>query len=102
MNFPTHAAIFKWQPAAWLRVSGTDAANFLQGQFTNELRGIDSRDAVYGLWLNVKGKVVADSFVLRGAAADEFWIGSYSSPAKTIVERLEGFVIADDVVIEDV
>lgn len=102
MKFPTHATIFRWKPAAWLRVSGADAANFLQGQFTNELRGLDARGAVYGLWLNVKGKVVADSFVLPGPGADEFWLGSYASPAQAIRERLESFVIADDVVIEDV
>jgi folate-binding protein YgfZ len=82
-------------------VGGADAAGFLQGQFTNDLRVIPANDAVYGLWLNVKGKIVADSFVLRGAAADEFWIGSYFSAATVIRERLESFVIADDVTIED-
>lgn len=103
MKFPTHAAIFEWQPAAWLRVGGADAANFLQGQFTNDLRAIPQGEAVYGLWLNVKGKIVADSFVIRGATGgDEFWVGSYFSPASVIRERLESFVIADDVVIEDV
>lgn len=101
MKFPTHAAIFWWKPAAWLKVTGGDAANFLQGQFTNELRGASSNGAVYGLWLNVKGKVVADSFVLNGATADTFWVGSYFSLAGVIRERLEGFVIADDVVVED-
>ena len=102
MKFSTHAAVFWWKPAAWLRVTGTDAAHFLQGQFTNELRGLPGSGAIYGLWLNVKGKVVADSFVLRGAAAEEFWIGSYFSAASVIRERLESFVIADDVAIEDV
>jgi folate-binding protein YgfZ len=101
MKFSTHAAIFWWQPGTWLKISGADAANFLQGQFTNDLRVIPANAAVYGLWLNVKGKVVADSFVLRGQAADEFWIASYFSPAPVIRERLEGFVIADDVILED-
>ncbi len=101
MKFPTHAVFFGWQPAAWLRVRGSDAANFLQGQFTNDLRSIPQGDGVYGLWLNVKGKVVADSFVLRGGAAGEYWVASYFSPAAVICERLESFVIADDVVIED-
>lgn len=103
MKFPTHAAIFWWQPATWLRVAGTDAASFLQGQFTNDLRAVEPGGATYGLWLNVKGKVVADSFVGRGsaAAAEEFWVGSYFSAAAVIRERLENFVIADDVTIED-
>jgi folate-binding protein YgfZ len=106
MNFSTSPAIFRWKPAAWLRVTGEDAANFLQGQFTNELRGVPAGGAVYGLWLTLKGKVLADSFVVRGGAAagggaEEFWVGSYFSPAAVIKERLEAYVIADDVVIED-
>ena len=107
INISTSPAVFHWQPACWLRVSGEDAANFLQGQFTNDLRGLTSpptsggSGAVYGLWLTLKGKVLADSFVLRGAGANEFWIGSYFSPAAVIRVRLEGHIIADDVLIED-
>lgn len=100
INLPTPPAFFAWQPAAWLRVTGTDAATFLQGQFTNDLRDMRAGGAVYGLWLSVKGKVVADSFVLRGQG-EEFWLGSYFSAAEVIRERLEAFIIADDVSIED-
>lgn len=106
MNFSTSPAIFRWKPAAWLRVTGEDAVNFLQGQFTNELRGVPAGGAVYGLWLTLKGKVLADSFVVRGGGsvvggAETFWLGSYFSPAAVIKERLDAYVIADDVVIED-
>ncbi|MSU25245.1 MAG: folate-binding protein [Opitutus sp.] len=101
INFPTSPAFHVWQPAAWLRVEGGDAATFLQGQFTNELRGLPVRGAVYGLWLNLKGRVLADSFVLRGSGADEFWVGSYFSSAAVMGERLESYVIADDVTITD-
>lgn len=82
-------------------MSGADAATFLQGQFTNELRGLQPGAASYGLWLSLKGKVLADSFVVRGRGADEFWIGSYFSAAAAIRERLESFIIADDVTVED-
>ncbi len=101
MNVPTSLAVFPWKPAAWLRITGSDAANFLQGQFTNELRNLSPGRAVYGFWLNVKGKVIADSFVMRGEGAEEFWVGSYFSTAAVIRERLESFVIADDVAVED-
>jgi hypothetical protein len=81
-------------------VTGDDAATFLQGQFTNDLRPLErGARSVYGLWLNAKGKVLADSFVLRDG--DGFWVGSYHSPANVIRERLESFVVADDVTIED-
>jgi folate-binding protein YgfZ len=89
-----------WEPAAWLQVSGPDAFTFLQGQFTNDLRLLEEQPAVYGLWLNEKGKVQADSFVLRGEGAT-FWVGSYFSPAEALCERLKAFVIADDVTIAD-
>jgi folate-binding Fe-S cluster repair protein YgfZ len=73
INVSTPSAIFRWRPAAWLRVSGEDAGTFLQGQFTNELRSVGT-GGIYGLWLNHKGKVLADSFVLpRAADAGEFW-----------------------------
>ncbi len=101
MNDSSHAVVFGWRPACWLRASGSDAFSFLQGQFTNDLRPLTRTGAVYGLWLNLKGKVLADSFVLRGATEEEFWIGSYHSTAAVIRERLESHVIADDVAIED-
>lgn len=102
MNFVIRDDFFPWKPAAWLRVTGEDAGTFLQGQFTNDLRNIltDGRSAVYGLWLNQKGRVLADSFILR--TADAWWVGSYGSAAGVLRERLEAFVIADDVMIEDV
>ncbi len=54
----------------------------------------------YGLWLNQKGKVLADSHVLR-EAVNQFRLLSDHSAAATIVQRLEQYIIADDVLIED-
>jgi glycine cleavage system aminomethyltransferase T len=44
-------------------VSGEDAADFLQSQFSNDLRPFSSGQCTYGLWLDVKGKIVADSWI---------------------------------------
>ncbi|MEO6994456.1 MAG: folate-binding protein [Lacunisphaera sp.] len=92
-------SICGFRPAAWLKITGEDAAVFLQGQFTNDLKGPPGAVA-YGLWLNQKGKVLADGHVLREAAG-QFRLLSAHSPAATIVQRLEQYVIADDVIIED-
>jgi tRNA-modifying protein YgfZ len=86
---------------ACLQVTGEDALSFLQGQFTQELRSPAPLAAAYGLWLTQKGKVLADSFVLR-EAPDNLWIVSFSANAAVIRERLEAYIIADDVVITDV
>jgi folate-binding protein YgfZ len=83
-------------------VSGPDAAAFLQGQFTNDLDGIEPGRAVYGLWLDRKGRVIADSHVVRSPDGEGFWIASISSSAPVVARRLGDFIVADDVAVEDV
>ena len=86
-------------PVAWLRVTGEDARAFLQGQFTQELRVAREQAVAYGLWLNQKGKVLADSHALV-AGDEEVYLWSEASPEAVIRERLEAYIIADDVVVE--
>ena len=88
-----------YRPKSLIKVTGDDALSFLQGQFTNELRQ-DPGSATYGLWLNQKGKVVADSYVLR-LAENEFQLASVTSPAAVIRQRLEDYIVADDVTLAD-
>lgn len=102
MEIPTSSVIFSlYRPAAVLKITGEDAFSFLQGQFTQDLRPcMEEGEIVYGLWLSHKGKVQADSFVLlRGA---EWWCVSVFSEAEELRKHLEGFIVADDVAIEDI
>ena len=87
------------KPSAWIEVTGEDSFSFLQGQFTNDLRG-ETGICVYGLWLNRKGKVLADSLVWR-AGEEQWFLLSTHSPAAVILERLESYIIADDVELTD-
>ena len=88
-----------YRPSALVRVTGEDAFTFLQGQFTNELRQPPG-SVSYGLWLNQKAKVLADSQVLR-ISEKEFLICSEFSPAAIIRQRLEEYIVADDVAVAD-
>ena len=99
-NFPANSAVFPYRPACLLRVSGEDATDFLQGQFTNDLGQVAPGQAVYGLWLDRKGRVIADSHVIR-AADGRFWVASVRSPGQVVARRLGDHVVADDVAIED-
>jgi hypothetical protein len=94
-------AVFSYLPACLLRATGPDAPAFLQGQFTNDLGKIEPGGAVFGLWLDRKGRVIADGHVVRAADAEGFWIASVSSPAAVVARHLGDHIIADDVVIED-
>jgi folate-binding protein YgfZ len=88
-----------YRPGAFLKVTGTDAFDFLQGQFSNELRRPPG-GVTYGLWLNQRGKIVADSHVLQ-VAENEFRLTSVHSTAASIRQRLEEYIVADDVAVTD-
>jgi folate-binding protein YgfZ len=83
-------------------VRGEDALVFLQGQFSQDLRSAEAgqQPAAYGLWLNHKGRVLADSFALVAGPA-QVWLVSYFSAAAEIRAHLESHIIADDVTVED-
>ena len=101
MNRSENSYFSRWNPAACLRISGEDSTSFLQGQITNDLHKAGGDAGIYGLWLNQKGKVLADGFVRRISDQD-YRVVSYFSLAKVIRERLEAYIIADDVIVEDI
>ena len=82
-----------------LNVTGEDAYSFLQSQFSNDLPKIGGSFACYGLWLNVKGRVLADSFIVSSDNKN-FYIFSENTEARFIKDTLENHIIADDVTIE--
>jgi tRNA-modifying protein YgfZ len=86
-------------PSAVLRVCGPDANSYLQGQFTQDLR-LAAGESAYGLWLDLKGKVVADSQVLK-KGDNEYLVVSFSGKAADLRARLESHLIADEVELED-
>jgi folate-binding protein YgfZ len=98
MSFP-QIVFHRYRPGTLLNASGEDVLSFLQGQFTNDLRQ-GPGSCVYGLWLNQKGKVVADSHVLRTAEA-AFSLFSVDCPAASLQSRLEEYIVADDVSVID-
>ncbi|MBK1876887.1 YgfZ/GcvT domain-containing protein [Pelagicoccus mobilis] len=90
---------YSYQPGCVLRASGPDAAEFLQGQFSNDLSKMAAGDVVYGLWLDRKGKIVADSFVLR-RGDEEFLLVSYHCAEGAVFERLDAYLIMEEVELE--
>lgn len=87
------------ETSAVFRISGPDANTFLNGQFTQELR-VSPGQFAYGLWLNQKGKVLGDSHVLR-FSTDEHLIFSPRWSAPELRQRLEDYLIADEVTVAD-
>lgn len=102
MKLSPEISIFPYFPACVLRVSGPDSRTFLQSQFTNDLTPLTPENPIYGLWLDRKGRVLADSTVMQGPGDPaEFWLASITSPALLIERHLGSHIIADDVVVTD-
>lgn len=97
---PMAAHFHRTDPGAWIRVTGEDAWEFLQSQFSNDLRPQGRQCTTYGLWLDRRGRVNADSLIFQEAGG-ELSLCSYYCSVRTILDKLERNVVADDVNFED-
>jgi folate-binding protein YgfZ len=96
----TQRAFLDLSARAKLRVTGADRSRFLNGQITNDLRKASETAAIEACVLNAKGKVNAHIFLV--AVGESFLLDAEPELRETLRERLERYVIADDVQIEDV
>lgn len=78
-----------------LRVTGPDRERFLNGQLTNDMRKVSEGCALHACALNAKGKLNGDLFVTRNN--DAFLIDADPDLKDSLLDRLERYVIADDV-----
>lgn len=83
-----------------LLLSGSDAADFLQGQVTNDVEALASGSGCYAALLTHKGKLRADLRVLRGA--DWIWLDSEAAGRAPLLQTVETYSIGRDVRWEDV
>ncbi len=85
---------------AKFRVTGIDRLRFLNGQITNDLRKASETSAIEACVLNAKGKMDAHIFVF--VLGESFLVDAAADLREKLKVRLERYVIADDVQIEDV
>jgi folate-binding protein YgfZ len=81
-------------------VTGNDRLRFLNGQLTNDILGLRPGSAIYACALTAKGKLAADLFVT--AAKESLFLDTESVLRESLPARLEKYIIADDVTLQDV
>ena len=84
-----------------LTVSGPEAAEYLQGQLTNDVEALAPGEGCYAALLDRKGHMQADMRVLR-TAADEIWIDTEPEALEAVRRHLEMYKIGREVEIADV
>jgi folate-binding Fe-S cluster repair protein YgfZ len=97
---PERGGLFDLSARAKLRISGADRLRYLNGQISNDLRKATEITAIHACVLTAKGKINADVFIT--ADADSFLVDSEAKMREALAARLERYVIADDVQIDDV
>jgi folate-binding protein YgfZ len=85
---------------ALLKVSGSDAETFLQGQLSNDINKLDTSSVQLNAYCQHQGKTLALFWVTKNE--DSFFLSFPSDLLEAIKPRLQMFVIMSDVVIEDV
>jgi tRNA-modifying protein YgfZ len=85
---------------AALIVRGPDAAEYLQGQLTNDIEALAPERGCYAALLNRKGHLQADMRVLR-LEAGELWLDLEPLAAERVLAHLRTYSVGRDVEVED-
>ena len=87
-------------PRTMLKVSGPDSVRFLNGQITNDVTLTDSGKSISACVLNMKGKM--DAFIHLSQHEGAFYLETDISLRSLLFQRLDRYLIADDVELEDI
>ncbi len=87
---------YKSFPKGVIRVVEEDAEDYLQSQWTINLKKLPVGGIRYGLRLSTRGRVLADSFFLR-LGEEEFLLLSKDCEAVELNSLLEENIVADEV-----
>jgi tRNA-modifying protein YgfZ len=81
-------------------VKGPDAAEFLQGQLTNDLDAVGEDEGCYAALLDRKGHMQADMRVLRLSTGD-IWLDTEPAAMEAVVRHLRMYSVGREVEITD-
>jgi folate-binding protein YgfZ len=85
---------------AMLIAKGPDAAEYLQGQLTNDIEELAPEQGCYAALLDRKGHLQSDMRVLR-LETGEIWLDLEPAPAPAVLKHLRTYSIGRDVEVED-
>jgi tRNA-modifying protein YgfZ len=88
---------------AMVLVSGPDAAEYVQGQLTNDIEALAPGGGCYAALLDRKGHLVSDMRVLRlESHGGGVWLDLEPGPSEAVLKHLRTYSIGRDVQVEDV
>ncbi len=85
-----------------LLISGAEAADYLQGQLTNDVEGLKPGDGLYSALLDRKGHMQGDMRVLRPGEAADLWLDPEPEAIEAVRRHLQRYKIGRDAEVSDV
>jgi len=83
-----------------IRVTGEDRARLMHAMTTNNIKELSRGQGCYAFFLNAQGRIQADGNIL--CFEDYFLLDTEPETRQFLLEHLDRYIIADDVVLEDV
>jgi folate-binding protein YgfZ len=96
----TDAGLVDRSDRAKLLVRGSDVADFLQGQVSNDVEALEPGRGCYAVILTHKGKLRTDLRILRGE--DWWWIDTEAIGHRVVTHTIQTYSLGRDVRFEDV
>jgi len=85
---------------ALVKISGKDSEEFLQSQFSNDIKQLNQNQIQINAYCQHQGKIIGLFWVMR--QGDELLLSFPNELSEKIINRLKIFVIMSDVIIEDI
>ncbi len=96
----SQAALVNFDFLSVFELCGPDAADFLQGMISNDVKQIAGGQGCFATILTPIGKLIADLTVLK-FSQEKFWLICRSELKKKTVDALQRFVVSDQVDLTD-
>lgn len=93
--------LVEWPDRGLLIVSGPDAADYLQGQLTNDTEAIGPGEWIYAALLDRKGHMQADMRVLRPGDGPDLWLDLEPEGLAAASRHLQMYKIGREVEVAD-
>ncbi|HYQ79129.1 MAG TPA: folate-binding protein [Solirubrobacterales bacterium] len=93
--------LVEWPDRGLLIVGGAEAADYLQGQLTNDVEAIGPGEGAYAALLDRKGHMQADMRVLRPGEGPELWLDLEAAGLAAASRHLQMYKIGREVEVTD-
>ncbi len=91
---------YRYNSPTVVQAHGEDAEDYLQSQWTIDIRKIKTGQIRFGLRLTSRGKILAGSYIAR-MTDEEFLLIAQKTPPSELIKMMEENVVADEVEFSD-